>query len=321
VQAGGFRATAWIRFIGAVMQLNYVTVDVFTDRPFGGNPLAVVPDARGVTSEQMQAIASEFNLSETTFVLPPADPAHTAQVRIFTPRAELPFAGHPNVGTAFVLATAGAAGAARRPDGAAMIFEEKAGLVPVMLLRNGNAVTGARLAAPQALSIGENVASEIVAAACSIAETDIDTRAHQPCIASCGIPLIFAAVTSRAALAAARPRTEIFAQHVPTTLATGIHLSVETATPVADIEARMFAPLYGVIEDPATGSANVALIALLATLRAEPDLRLERKISQGVDMGRPSLLIASAEKRGGKIVAAHIGGSCVPVMRGVIALR
>jgi len=307
-----------MRRSGAV-KLDFATVDVFTDRQFGGNPLAVVPDARGVTSAQMQAIAAEFNLSETTFVLPPQDAANTAQVRIFTPRAELPFAGHPNIGTAFVLAGA-ATGTARPAMGDTMIFEEKAGLVRIELLRDRSAVTGARLAAPQALSIGENIASEIVASACSIAPTDIDTRVHQPCIASCGVPLIFAAVTSRAALAAARPRTEIFAQHVPTGLATGIHLYVEAATPVADIEARMFAPLYGVTEDPATGSANVALIALLATLRAEPDLRLDRRISQGVDMGRPSLMVASAEKRAGKVVAAHIGGRCVPVMSGVIAL-
>jgi trans-2,3-dihydro-3-hydroxyanthranilate isomerase len=304
---------------GGAMKLDFATVDVFTDRQFGGNPLAVVPDARGLTSEQMQAIAAEFNLSETTFVLPPQDAANTAQVRIFTPRAELPFAGHPNIGTAFVLAGA-TASAARPITGDTMIFEEKAGLVRIQLLRDRSTVTGARLAAPQALSIGENVGCEIVASACSIAPTDIDTRAHQPCVASCGIPLIFVAVTSRAALAAARPRTEIFAEHVPIALATGIHLYVEAPTPVADIEARMFAPLFGVTEDPATGSANVALIALLATLRAEPDLRLERRISQGVDMGRPSLLIASAEKRGGKVVAAHIGGSCVPVMSGVIAL-
>jgi trans-2,3-dihydro-3-hydroxyanthranilate isomerase len=301
------------------MQLDFVTVDVFTDRPFGGNPLAVVPDARGLISAQMQAIAAEFNLSETTFVLPPQDAAHTAQVRIFTPRAELPFAGHPNVGTAFVLAGAGAS-AARPATGDTMIFEEKAGLVRIELLRDQSAVTGARLAAPQGLVIGENIASEIVASACSIAATDIDTRAHQPCIASCGIPLIFAAVASRAALAAAQPRTEIFMQHVPATLATGIHLYLEAATPVADIEARMFAPLHGITEDPATGAANVALIALLATLRAEPDLRLERRISQGVDMGRPSLMVASAEKRSGAIVAAHIGGSCVLVMSGAIML-
>jgi trans-2,3-dihydro-3-hydroxyanthranilate isomerase len=301
---------------GGAMKLDFATVDVFTDRQFGGNPLAVVPDARGLTSAQMQAIAAEFNLSETTFVLPPQDAANTAQVRIFTPRAELPFAGHPNVGTAFVLA-GGTTSAARPVTGDTMIFEEKAGLVHIQLLRDRSAVTGARLAAPQAFSIGENISREIVASACSIAETDIDTRAHQPCIASCGLPLIFAAVTSRAALAAARPRSEIFAQHA---LATGIHLYVEATSPVADIEARMFAPRFGVTEDPATGSANVALIALLATLRAESDLRLERRISQGVDMGRPSLMMASAEKRAGKIVAAHIGGSCVPMMSGVITL-
>jgi trans-2,3-dihydro-3-hydroxyanthranilate isomerase len=301
------------------MHVNFVTVDVFTDKQFGGNPLAVVPDARGLTSAQMQAIAAEFNLSETTFVLPPQEAGHTAQVRIFTPRAELPFAGHPNVGTAFVLA--GAAASAGRPAaGDTMIFEEKAGLVRIELLRDRSVVTGARLAAPQSFSIGETIACEIVASACSIPATDIDTRAHQPCIASCGIPLIFAALTSRAALAAARPRTEVFAQHMPSTLATGIHLYVEAATPLADIEARMFAPLYGVTEDPATGSANVALVALLAALRAEPDLRLERKISQGVDMGRPSLMVASAEKRAGKVAAAHIGGSCVPVMSGVVTL-
>src|SRR5262249_42619860 len=151
-------------------------------------------------------------------------------------------------------------------------------LVRVKLLLDRSAVTGARLAAPQGFSVRQNITREIVASACSIAPTAIDTRAHQPCVASCGIPLIFAAVTSRAALAAARPRIDVFAQHVPPTLATGIHLYTEATTPVADIEARMFAPLYGVIEDPATGAANVALIALLATLRAEPNLRLELRI-------------------------------------------
>jgi trans-2,3-dihydro-3-hydroxyanthranilate isomerase len=303
------------------VKLNFVTLDVFTDRPFGGNPLAVVPDARGVTSEQMQAIAAEFNLSETTFVLPPQDPAHTAQVRIFTPRAELPFAGHPNVGTAFVLAaTGGGASAARPADGDAMIFEEKAGLVPMTLLRDGGVVTGARLAAPQGLSIGATIARETIAAACSLASDDIDTRVHEPCVASCGAPLIFAAVTSRAVLAAARPRTEVFAQHAALSRAVGIHLYVEAASAMADIEARMFAPHYGVVEDPATGAANVTLAALLASCAAEPDGRLEWRISQGVDMGRPSLLVAAAEKQGGKVVAAYVGGGCVPVMSGVMTL-
>jgi trans-2,3-dihydro-3-hydroxyanthranilate isomerase len=302
------------------MTIGFFTVDVFTDRAFGGNPLAVVPDARGVTTAQMQAIAAEFNLSETTFVLPPEDPAHTAQVRIFTPRAELPFAGHPNVGTAFVVAAiAGAAGASRPADGDTLLFEEKAGLVALTLLREGARVSGARLAAPQALSLGEEIDGSTVAAACSLAPGDIDTRRHAPLVASCGVPMIFAAVTTRAALAAARPRGDVFAAHIPVSRAVGIHLYVEAPSPAVDIETRMFAPLYGVAEDPATGSANVTLAALLASLAADPDVLLERRISQGVDMGRPSLMVASAEKRDGKVVAAHIGGSCVPVMSGVIA--
>src|SRR5205809_3295744 len=108
------------------MQLNFVTVDVFTDQRFGGNPLAVVPDARGLAAQQMQSIAAEFNLAETTFVLPPKDPAHTAEVRIFTPRAELPFAGHPNIGTAFVLAQPSSASGCVVSD--PIVIEEKAGL-------------------------------------------------------------------------------------------------------------------------------------------------------------------------------------------------
>src|ERR1700761_9391678 len=128
---------------GAPMRLTFVTVDVFTDRAFGGNPLAVVLDGSGLTSAQMQAIAAEFNLAETTFVRPPKDPAHTAEVRIFTPRSEMPFAGHPNVGTAFVLARAGTCYG--RPVGSDLvIFEEKAGLVPVEILRDGEAVMGAK---------------------------------------------------------------------------------------------------------------------------------------------------------------------------------
>src|SRR3982074_3635524 len=127
------------------MQRRYVTVDVFTDRAFGGNPLAVVLDAGGLSTAQMQAIALEFNYSETTFVLPPQDPANDAQVRIFTVRYEIPFAGHPNVGTAFVLATL----AARPP--ARLLFEEKAGLVPVEILTEQGRVVATELTAPQPL--------------------------------------------------------------------------------------------------------------------------------------------------------------------------
>ncbi len=306
------------------MQRRYVTIDVFTDRAFGGNPLAVVPDGRGLTAAQMQAIAAEFNLSETTFVLPPQDAAHTAQVRIFTPRAEMPFAGHPNVGTAYVLA-GGVASAARPAAGDTMVFEVVAGLVRIDLLRAESgaqsSVTGARLAAPQPLAVGPDIAPEIVAACCGLAAVDIATSVHRPCIAGCGTPFVIAELTSRGALAAAKPRPDLFAQHVPADKATGIHLYVPGGFPGAVIETRMFAPLHGVFEDPATGSANVALVGLLAQALPQSNVIFATTISQGVDMGRPSLMQASAEKREDTVVATFIGGKCILAMRGMIALH
>jgi len=300
------------------MKFDFVTVDVFTDRRFGGNQLAVLPQAQGLTTEQMQAIAAEINYAETTFVLPPRDPSHTAEVRIFTPRAELPFAGHPNIGTAFVVATL--AQEAGRALGETLVFEEKAGLVRLDLAREGNAVLGARLAAPQPLARGDNVPAEIVARACSLDAADIETKHHAPCIASCGIPFVFAELKTRSALAAAQPRTEIFLEHLKTDRVIGVLLYVRVQGGDVDLQARMFAPLYGVPEDPATGSGNVALVGLLASLRPEADLSLRLRIAQGVDMGRPSLLEAIADKRNNQLAGLWISGRCVSVMRGVIEI-
>jgi len=299
-----------------MMKLDFVTVDVFTDRRFGGNPLAVLPQAQGLTTEQMQAIAAEFNYAETTFVLPPRDPSNTAEVRIFTPRAELPFAGHPNIGTAFVVATL-AQEAGRALDNT-LVFEEMAGLVRLDLAREGSTVLGARLAAPQPLARGDDVPAEIVARACSLDAADIETRHHAPCIASCGIPFLFTELKTRSALAAAHPRTDEFLEHLKTDRVIGILLYVREQGGDVDLQARMFAPLYGVPEDPATGSANVALVGLLASLRPEADLSVGLRIAQGVDMGRPSLLEATAEKRNNRLTGLWIGGRCVPVMRGAI---
>jgi trans-2,3-dihydro-3-hydroxyanthranilate isomerase len=300
------------------MQLEFVTIDVFTERRFGGNPVAVVLNGDGLTTAQMQSIAGEFNLSETTFVLPPKEAAHTAEVRIFTPKAELRFAGHPNVGTAFALANRGRIYG--RPIGDPLLFEEKAGLVPLELLKDGATILGARLTAPRPLSRGGDVAADVVAMACSLAVDDIETRHHAPCVASCGTAFIFAELKTRQALAAAQPRPEIFAQHFPVDGATGIHLYVFDGVAGLDIRARMFAPLHGVPEDPATGSANVALAGLLASLRPGPDLSLHLRIAQGFEMGRPSLLDASAEKRAGSVVETRIGGRCVAVMAGTIEI-
>lgn len=288
------------------MKVPFQTVDVFTDRKFGGNPLAVIPDAQGLSAGQMQSIAAEFNLAETTFVLPPKDPKNTAHVRIFTPKSELPFAGHPNVGTAFVLARMG------RP-GDRFVFEEKAGLVPLDLAREHGIVVSARLAAPQPLSLVETVSAEIVAQAAGLQPGDI---VGQPVIASTGNNFLFAELGSREALRTASCNTEVFRQHLPMERTVGLHLYV--AAP--EIQSRMFAPLFGVPEDPATGSANVTLIGLLALSDPRPDVTLSRTIGQGVDMGRPSVLEATAEKKAGKVIATYIGGRCVPMLSGTIEL-
>ena len=297
------------------MERSFVTVDVFTDRRFGGNPLAVLLDAQGLGTEEMQRIAAEFNLAESTFVLPPKDARHTAAVRIFTPRAELPFAGHPNVGTAFVLARLKTIFG--KPVGEQLLFEEKCGIVRVDVLLENGAATGARVAAPGRLTRAIDVSAEVVAEACSLEASDTATDRHPPCVASAGVPFLFAQLKTRAALACARPRAEIFSQSIKPDLAIGVLLYVSEKRDSADLHVRMFAPLFGITEDPATGSANAALAGLLAGLRPERDLTLRLMIAQGADMGRPSLLEATAEKREGEVVAT-IGGKCVPVMRGTL---
>src|SRR5579859_5523943 len=222
------------------MKLDFVTVDVFTAAQFAGNPLGVVLNAEGLSGGQMQAIAAEFNLAETTFVLPPKDPASTAEVRIFTPRYEMPFAGHPNVGTAFALARAGKA-YGRSIEGDHVLFEEKAGLVPITILREGAAVTGARLASPQRLTVGAKVPPELIASACSLSVDDIETRNHPPCIASCGAPFILAELKGRERLASATARSDIFLRDISRQPATSILIYTQVSESNLDIRARMFA--------------------------------------------------------------------------------
>ena len=301
------------------MKVEFATVDVFTDRRFGGNPLAVIPDARGLSIEQMQSVAAEFNLAETTFVLPPQDPAHTAQVRIFTPKAEMPFAGHPNVGTAFVLARAGVCHG-HKVTGDRLVFEEKAGLVPLDLTRENGEVVAARLAAPQKLARGDEISPAIVAEICGLDASEIETRTHRPIIASCGNNFAFAEVKSRAILAKATVRTDAMAKHIPMGRAIGVHLYSNVREHGVEIQSRMFAPLFGVPEDPATGSSNVVLIGLLAHFRPEKDLSLSKTMGQGFDMGRPSILEGAAEKKDGRVVDTYIGGRCVPMLEGTIDL-
>jgi trans-2,3-dihydro-3-hydroxyanthranilate isomerase len=299
------------------MQRRYITVDVFTDRAFGGNPLAVILDAGGLSTAQMQAIASEFNYSETTFVLPPQNPAHDAQVRIFTVRSEIPFAGHPNVGTAFVLATQAAKPPAR------LLFEEKAGLVPVEILIADGKVVGAELTAPQGLKKLTQLTAEQVAASASLAAADIRIDRHAPQIVSVGLPFLVAELASRDALRRAKPDADAFARTLPCDGSDAVYLytrDIPTAE-ACDVQARMFHPgSSGLSEDPATGSATAAAAALLADVSGGRDDELKLRIGQGVDMNRPSLLLTRVRKANGVVMSAHVGGACVQMMEGTFRL-
>jgi trans-2,3-dihydro-3-hydroxyanthranilate isomerase len=301
------------------MQRRYITADVFTDRAFGGNPLAVVLDAGGLSTAQMQAIASEFNYSETTFVLPPRDCANDAQVRIFTVNSELPFAGHPNVGTAFVLATQASQPPAR------FLFEEGAGLVPVDILKENGKPAGAELTAPQLLKKLTSFSAEHPAACVSLSAADIRTNRHPPVIVSVGMAFLVAELASRDALRRAKPAPAAFSRVLGCDGAVGVYIYTRDVPPAempCDLQARMFFPgSSGLIEDPATGSATVAAAALLADLSGERDGELKLRVGQGVDMGRPSLLLTRVRKQNGVIASAHVGGACVQMMEGTFRLE
>lgn len=286
---------------------SFVTVDVFTDHRFGGNPLAVFPDARGLTDAEMQALAAEFNLSETTFVLPPDDPANTARVRIFNRKSEMPFAGHPNVGTGWVLAQQG------RATGGKLRFEEIAGLVEIDV--TPELVT---IAAPQPLSLGPEMPVELLANCVGLAPGDIVVRAHRPVSASVGNSFVLAEVTGDA-LTRAIPDLGRFSEAATQYTAMGpnrlpLYLYAHDGK---RIRTRMFSPLSGTIEDSATGSAATPLAALLLSLT--PAAVADYDMVQGVEMGRPSRLVCSAY-RASDGIRAKVGGNCVPVLSGDVVL-
>jgi len=299
------------------MKYRFFTCDVFTEARFGGNQLAVLPEAQGLTGPQMQQITREFNYSETTFVFPP-EKGHTRKVRIFTPAQEIPFAGHPNVGTAFVLATTGELGEIR--GSRSIVFEEEAGLVDITIREAGGKIVSCELKAPQRVSFGETVSPQLVAGAVSLSTDDIVTSAHPPQEASVGLPFIFTELRNRAALE--KPRTNVAGfEAVRKALGDGFRASIylyARATDGVDIRSRMFAPLSGVPEDPATGSAGCAIAGLLTHLRGESSGEFSYRIEQGVEMGRPSLLQARARKVSGAVEDTWIGGGTVLVSEGFI---
>jgi trans-2,3-dihydro-3-hydroxyanthranilate isomerase len=284
----------------------YVTLDVFTDQRFGGNPLAVFTDARGLSDAEMQALAREMNLSETTFVLPPDDPSNTARVRIFTPATEMPFAGHPNVGTGYVVAT--------ESGGDLLRFEEIAGLVEVRVARGADGAVGdVTIAAPQPLTLGTEFTPVQIAGAAGIAPWEVMTENHRPIVASVGNPFAVMEVT-QAALTRAAPDSAGMARAngIAPELADRFRVYLY-ARDGGVIRARMFGGGLGVKEDAATGSAAAPLAALLLHLSGAD--RAADDIVQGVEMGRPSLLRTTAT-RGPDGIRATVGGGCVKVMEG-----
>lgn len=286
----------------------FVTVDVFTDRRFGGNQLAVFPDARGLSDAEMQSLAAEFNLSETTFVLPPENPSHTARVRIFNRTHEMPFAGHPNVGTGYVLAELG------RDRNGVLLFEEMAGLVEVKIERDAaGKSTGATIAAPQPLSLGIELSGAEIAEAAGIAHADVMVSTHKPVVASVGVSFVLAEVTG-SGLAKAIPDLAAFRRVCSSHRELNGRFSLFLyARDGNRLRARMFAPLAGTWEDPATGSASAPLGALLLSFTKDESRAFD--ILQGVEMGRPSLLRVVA-RRTSDGIRATVGGGCVPVLKG-----
>ena len=285
----------------------FVTVDVFTELHFGGNPLAVFPDAEGLSDSEMQSLAAELNLSETTFVLPPADGSNTARVRIFNRSAEMPFAGHPNVGTAWILASLG------RAKGPRLCFEEAAGLVEVRI--DEGRVT---IDAPKPLSLGPEMSPELFASCVGLSPQDVLVSSHRPVCASVGFPFVIGEV-SLDALARAAPDSGQFREVSRDYKATQPHaLSLYLYVRQGDrLRARMFSPLAGTIEDPATGSAASALAALILGLSGSSERHFD--MLQGQEMGRPSQLFLSAVRTENGI-RASVGGRCVPMLRGEVCL-
>ena len=291
--------------------LAFHTLDVFTEQAYAGNPLAVVLDADALGTAQMQRIASEFNLSETVFVCAPRTPGALATARIFTPARELPFAGHPTVGIACLLAELGLvpAGAPR------LVLDEGVGAVAVELRREAGKPWFAQLTtavAPETRPWDGDPAE--LAAVLGLEADALHLAGERPRQASCGnpfllVPLRQPELLSSIAFDVQRGRALLAGQwgHAYYVYARGYE---------GELRARMFAPDLGVAEDPATGSAAVALAGALALEAPEPDADLRWTLHQGVEMGRPSQLYAEASKRGGRVVAVRVGGYAVRVTEG-----
>jgi trans-2,3-dihydro-3-hydroxyanthranilate isomerase len=299
------------------MSRKFYTLDVFTNVALAGNPLAVVLESDGLDQARMQAIAREFNLAETVFVMEPRNPVNTARVRIFTPGRELPFAGHPTIGSAILLAHLRAPDRLAREDLRLVIEEEVGDVVCEARHRKGQALaayfTLPRL--PQAT--GEAPANEALAADLGLAAADIGFGAHQPTMYGAGTSNLFVPIASLDAMARARPNLRLWGENG----GPAVYLYTnEVVHKDSNWHARMFASGWGVVEDPATGSAAAAFAGVVMQFERPGDGDHMFVIEQGVEMGRPSFISLGIEVENGALRAATIGGSAVIVSNGAIDL-
>ncbi len=301
-------------------QYRYITADIFTGKRFGGNQLAVLPDARGLSTDEMWAITREFNYSESTFVLPPNDPANTRHVRIFTPGGEVPFAGHPTVGTAHVLAAIG--DVALSGDETRVVLEEGVGPVPVVIRAKDGVPVFAQLSVAKLPEVLSPVPPrEVLASMLSLGSDDLLDGEWAPQSVTCGLPFVYVPLRSRDAVGRAKLRLDQWETSLQGRDAEMIMLfAMEGEEPGHDVRARMFGPSVGVLEDPATGSACAALGGYLGARDARREGTLRWVVEQGYEMGRPSVLHVECDKAGGTIAAVRVGGESVLVCEGTISL-
>lgn len=294
-------------------RFRFYTLDVFTDRRFGGNPLAVVLEADGLSGERMQTIAAEFNLSETVFVLPAEQPGpNRRKVRIFTPQAELPFAGHPTVGTGFLLAKLGLV--AMNAADPIMVLEEGVGDVAVKVRIGKDGPLSTQMSVPRMPERGPPPPPRAdLAAMLSLQESDV-LPGHAAW--SCGVPFLFVPLRDREAIRRVKLRIDLWERVLSGWWAKSVFVfTTATESKDAQVHARVFAPALGVPEDPATGAAASALAGLLHE-RDPGDGHRRWRIEQGFEMGRPSLIELEADVTGGRITAVRVGGSSVLVSEG-----
>lgn len=303
------------------MSRRYAVLDVFTDTPLDGNPLAVVLDGEGLSDDRMQAIAGEFNLSETVFVQPPENPAHSAKLRIFTPARELPFAGHPTVGTAVLLA-AERFGSQDGEMDAVVVLEEEIGLVRCGVRLKPDAAGYAEFDVPKlSAPAGEAREKELIAAALGLEPRDIGFENHKPSVYDAGVSFTFVPVAGLDAIARAAPVMSAWIPGFGHSDHPGVFVYCrESLQHDSAFHARMFAPTMGINEDPATGSAAAAFAGAVKEFDDLPDGTHVARIEQGFEMGRPSLIDLEIDVLNGKLHAERIGGDAVVVARGELAL-